>query len=79
MSNYCLLGTVIFMTTTQDVPRAVVRNTHIMTKSFICKGPELWGELSQNTKESKSLSSFKKQIKNIHINKLNMVLFMILP
>ena len=49
-------------------PRAVARNTHIMTKSFICKGPELWGELSQNTKDSKSLSSFKKQIKNIHIN-----------
>ena len=38
-----------------------------MTNSFICRGPELWGELSQNTKESKSLSSFKKQIKNIHI------------
>ena len=49
-------------------PRAVARNTHIMTTSFICKGPELWGALSQNTKESKSLSSFKKQIKNIHIN-----------
>ena len=43
-------------------PRTVARNTNIMTKSFICKGPELWGELSQNTKESKSLSSFKKQI-----------------
>ena len=39
-------------------PRAVARNTHIMTNSFICRGPELWGELSQNTKESKSLSSF---------------------
>ena len=49
-------------------PRAVARNTHIMTTSFICRGPELWGALSQNTKESKSLSSFKKQIKNIHIN-----------
>ena len=44
-------------------PRAVARNTHIMTNSFICRGPELWGELSQNTKESKSLSSFKKQMK----------------
>ena len=44
-------------------PRAVARNTHIMTKSFICKGPELRGELSQNTKESNSLSSFKKQMK----------------
>ena len=73
------------MTTTQDVvetdPRAVARNTHIMTKSCICKGPELWGELSQNTKESKSLSSFKKKKEHTHtyIYKLNMVLFMILP
>ena len=46
-------------------PRVVARNTHIMTESFIWKGPELWGELSQNTKDSKSLSSVKKQIKNI--------------
>ena len=47
-------------------PRAVARNSHIMKKSFICKGPELWGALPKNTKERKSLSSVKRQIKNIN-------------
>ena len=54
-------------------PRAVARNTHIMTNSFICRGPELWGELSQNTKETNKEHTHK------YIYKLNMVLFMILP
>ena len=48
-------------------PRAVARNSHIMNKSFICKGPELWGALPKNTKERKSISSFKRQIKKMHI------------
>ena len=48
-------------------PRAVARNSHIMNKSCICKGPELWGALPQNTKERKSISSFKRQIMHIQI------------
>ena len=49
-------------------PRAVARNSHIMNKSFICNGNELWGALPQNTKERKSIYSFKRQIKNMYIN-----------
>ena len=47
-------------------PRAVAHNTHIMTKSFISLfvRDQSYGEnFSQNTKDGKSLSSSKKQMK----------------
>ena len=50
---HCLLGTVIFMNITQDAEMTLV---------------QLWGALPQNTKERKSISSFKRQIKNMYIN-----------
>jgi hypothetical protein len=49
-------------------PRVVAHSTHLMSKSFICQGPELWSALPSKIKERKSVSSFKRQLKNMYIN-----------
>ena len=49
-------------------PRVIAHSTHLMTKSFICQGPELWSALPSHVKERKSVSSFKRQLKNMFIS-----------
>ena len=46
------------------IPRA---HSTIYDKSFTCSAPKLWNALPQTTRNADSLSTFKKQLKNILI------------
>ena len=48
-------------------PNIIRRKTQIMAKSFICRGPEIWGSLPKIIKESKTLKFFKDKLKNKYI------------
>ena len=44
-------------------PHIQARNTNIMTKNFLCKGPEIWLGIPNEIKQCKTRSSFNYQIK----------------
>ena len=44
-------------------PHIQARNTNIMTKNFLCKGPEIWLGIPNEIKQCKTRSSFNYKIK----------------
>jgi len=50
-------------------PHIQVRNSNIMSRSFLCKGPEVWLHLPIKIKSSITINSFKSLIKKYLISK----------
>jgi hypothetical protein len=50
-------------------PHILTRKSNIMSRSFLCKGPEMWLNLPTLIKSSGSRNSFKSQIKGYFLSK----------
>ena len=49
-------------------PHTISRRSNVMSRSFLCKGPDLWNNLPANLKEATSINAFKRQSKTIYLH-----------
>ena len=49
-------------------PRTVPHRNHVLSNSFVCKGPDQWNKLPNDVRNAPSILSFKSRLANLYLS-----------